>query len=367
MKVVQISSAHHVFDNRIFNKISKSLVNHGYDVDLLIQHTKIEVVEGVNIIALPKVSGKLGRPFKVLPVLFRKAIEYPQKTIFHFHDPELILIGLLLKIFGYRVIYDVHEDVPKDILSKEWIPRFLRNFFSQFFEKLESIIAPKFDGLIVVTPFIKERLNFKNSVLIQNFPIIKKIGFVDKDKLGDSIFYVGDITLVRGIVEMVDAINILNRKRGKKVRLKLAGQFSPEILKTKIKKKAGWEFVDFVGWINREELHQFAQESFAGLVIFHPIENHINAQPNKLFEFMLEGLPLIASDFPLWREIILDNQCGILVNPLSSKEIALALDKLIDNSEESVQMGKRGRAAVLDKYNWATEEKKLIALYKSLT
>ncbi|XWN36512.1 MAG: glycosyltransferase [Balneola sp.] len=367
MKIVQMSSAHHVFDNRIFNKISKSLVNHGYNVDLLIQHTKNEVVEGINIIALPKVSGKLGRPLKVIPALLKKAIEYPPKTIFHFHDPELILVGLLLKIFGYKVIYDVHEDVPRDILSKQWIPKFLRGTVSSFFEELESRIAPKFDGLIVVTPFIKERLNFKNSLLVQNFPIIKEINSIKKNRLGENIFYVGDITLVRGIVEIVDAIDILNRKKGRKIRLKLAGQFSPEILKTEIKKKAGWEFVDFVGWINRRELHQYAQESQAGLVIFHPIESHINAQPNKLFEFMLEGLPIIASDFPLWRKIILDNRCGFLVNPLSAKEIAVALERLIENSDESFEMGKRGRKAVLKKYNWTSQEKKLIALYKSLT
>lgn len=95
--------------------------------------------------------------------------------------------------------------------------------------------------------------------------------------------------------------------------------------------------------------------------------NYVDAQPNKMFEYMSAGLPVIASNFPLWKEIIEGNQCGICVNPLEPKEIAAAIDWLTQNPEAAEQMGKNGRKAVEEKYNWQNEEEKLINLYLCLT
>ncbi len=94
--------------------------------------------------------------------------------------------------------------------------------------------------------------------------------------------------------------------------------------------------------------------------------NHVDAQPNKMFEYMSAGIPVIASDFPLWREIIEGCGCGICVDPLDPKKIAEAIDYLVDNPEIARRMGENGRKAVYDRYNWDVEEKKLLALYDSL-
>ena len=120
------------------------------------------------------------------------------------------------------------------------------------------------------------------------------------------------------------------------------------------------------GFLNRHEVNAVLAKSRAGLVTLHPIINYIDALPVKMFEYMAAGIPVIASNFPLWREIIEGNKCGLCVDPMNSKEIGKAIKYLKDNPKEAEDMGKNGRKAVEDKYNWPLEEKKLLDLYKRL-
>jgi glycosyltransferase involved in cell wall biosynthesis len=104
----------------------------------------------------------------------------------------------------------------------------------------------------------------------------------------------------------------------------------------------------------------------AGLVVLHPAPNHVNGRPNKLFEYMSAGLAVIASHFPLWREIVEDARCGICVDPLDASAIAGAMRRLADG-DEAAEMGRRGREAVQSRFNWDSEAPKLLDLYARLT
>ena len=118
--------------------------------------------------------------------------------------------------------------------------------------------------------------------------------------------------------------------------------------------------------MGRNEVANVMSCSKAGIVIFHPLPNHIDAQPNKMFEYMSAGLPIISSNFVLWKEIVERNNCGICVNPLEPKEIAQSIEYIITHSNEAKEMGQNGKKAVLEKYNWGVEEKKLFEVYKGL-
>lgn len=372
IKVVQISSVHPSFDTRIFHKICKSLVKEGYDVDLIIQHQKDEVLHGVAIKALPKASRKWDRVLRIIPILFSKCIKYPHNTVFHFHDPELLFLGFFMKWAGYKVVYDVHEDVPKDIDSKKWLPSFVRKYASAMVSWLERHAKSYFDGTVVVTRSIENRLKGDHTVLIQNFPIIKEQADQHSEEVSGAIpgsnkkvFYLGDITLIRGLREDIQALEYVNRTT--EVEFILGGKFSPPSLQEELQKEPGWNYVNFVGWVNKQDFETYTGQSFAGLVTFHPEPNHIEAQPNKLFEYMYAGLPVVASDFPLWSEIVEGNECGLLVDPLDPEEIGEAILWLYNNPDEAKKMGENGHKAVLQKYNWDTEEKKLLQLYHTLT
>ena len=176
---------------------------------------------------------------------------------------------------------------------------------------------------------------------------------------GKTVCYVGGIAGIRGAFEMVEAI-------GKtKYRLLLAGDFEPG-LENKLKQTPGWRQVEALGFVDREGVRTMMARSMAGMVLFHPEPNHIDAQPNKMFEYMSAGIPVIASNFPLWREIIEGAECGICVDPLNTEEIAGAIRFIVEHPVEAEQMGKNGRRAVEERYNWGMEEKKLLGIYSGL-
>lgn len=366
VKVCILTTVHQPFDTRIFHKQAKTLVKAGYDVTLIAQHSKDEVVDGVKIVTLPRPRNRLTRMFSLAWRAFRLACQH-KADIYHFHDPELIPVGLLLKLQGKRVIYDVHEDVPKHILSKEWIPKPLRRLVAGGARLAEGLASWALDGIVSATPPIASRFPSSKTVIVQNFPILNELVVQDPTPYWErpaNVVYVGDITLIRGIREMVQAMSLLPDDLD--AQLILAGTFSPPSLETEVSALSGWERVKFLGWQDRKSVAQLLGKSRVGLVLFHPEPNHLEAQPNKLFEYMSAGLPVIASDFPLWREIVAGERCGLLVDPLNPKAIAEAIQWILDHPEEAEEMGRRGQKAVPERYNWNTEAAKLISLYRRL-
>ena len=365
-KVCMLTSVHPPFDVRIFHKEAKSLVKAGYDVTLIAQHDKEEIVDGVKIINLQKPSNRIERMTKTVWSAYRKAVEL-DCDLYHLHDPELLLIGIMLKCKGKKVIYDVHEDVPKQTLSKDYLPVMIRQPLAWTIGAVEWIGAKILDAIVPATPKIAERFPPFRTMTIQNFPIINELVNVTPvpyQKRTATFVYVGGIASIRGAKEMVRALEYF--KDGSSIRLSLAGDFSPNILYDELKILPEWQFVDYHGHVSREQVASLLNSARAGLVLFHPEPNHIDAQPNKLFEYMSAGLPVIASDFPLWRRIIDGAGCGLLVDPMNPEAIATAMRWILEHPAEAEEMGKRGRSAVERVYNWESEAAKLKGMYKKL-
>lgn len=366
-KIVQLSSVHVSYDTRIFHKISKSLLEAGYDVDLIIQNEKDEIRDGINICALPIAKFKRDRLFKIFPIVLRKILRYPKKTIVHFHDPELIILGLIFKIFGYKVIYDVHEDVPADISVKDWLPIILRKPIAVIAGWLEQLAVFFFDGIVVVVNDVQLRLNSDHTYLIQNFPIIESENN-SKDNAYNkegNLLYVGDISKIRGAVEMVDAIEEIGPDYGRK--FVLAGKFSPPELEEELTNRRGWEYTNFCGWISRDDLTKHLSQSALGLVILYPEPHHIKSQPNKLFEYMYGGIPMVSANLPRYKEIIDEIGCGVTVDPTNLDEIKSGIKYILENPEEAKLMGQRGKRAVIERFNWDQEKKVLFSMYDRLS
>ncbi len=338
----------------------------GYEVVVIAPHERDGKVNEIRTRAVPKPEHRLVRMTRTTWQIFRTALN-EKPDICHFHDPELIPVGLLLRLLGKRVVYDAHEDVPKQIFSKHWISPILRRGVAQMAAVMEITAALVFDAIVAATPAIAKRFPSKKTVVVQNFPVVDKQPPAPVNSYASRppvLAYVGVMTGIRGIKEMAQAIALVPARL--RARLVLVGSFDPE-LEPEIQKMQTLDCVEVLGWQSEEGVRELLGQARAGLVLFHPVPNHMEAQPNKLFEYMHAGIPVVASDFPLWRDIVNGAACGLLVDPLDPKAIAYAIQWLLEHPTEADAMGARGKCAIQNKFNWNGEGEKLLGLYEAIS
>lgn len=362
-RVVHLTTVHPRDDIRIFRKECLSLAAAGFEVHLCVADGKGDaVVQGVHIHDIGSVQGRMKR-MALQPWRMLARTRVLRGAVYHFHDPELLPVGYMLSRQA-RVIYDTHEDVPRAVMSKHWIRPVLRRVVAGTFELLEDAVSRRLSAVVAATPHIAQRFARVNarSLDINNYPLASELEAASEDagREARTVCYLGGIGPIRGAYEMVQALEHVDAK------LLLAGPFDKPSTEARCRALPGWAKVDYLGVVSRTKVREVMARSRAGLLLFHPEPNHVDAQPNKMFEYMSAGLPVIASDFPLWRRVLVDEGVGVCVNPLDPRSIARAIGAILDAPESSRSMGQKGRAAVLAKYRWDAEAAKLVGLYRSL-
>lgn len=370
MKVCILTSVHQVFDVRIFRKQAKTLAGAGYNVTLIAQHDSNETVDGIKIIALPKPKNRLLRiliDWKLLKLAFKQ-----KSDIYHFHDPELLPFGVLLKILTKaKIIYDVHEHYPNAILDKEWIPKYARKLISKLFDIIEKMLVHFIDVVIYTTPIVGQRYQKikVKAKRIENYPLLSLSELYKSLTHQKHIIYLGGMSKIRGIYELIKAFKLVIEKCPE-WKLYLVGTIMPasfaEEIEKLIEKSNISKHIRLIPWVSFEEKEKYSKQASIGIVAYLPYANNISCLPNKLFEYMLAGIPVVASNFPLYKEIVEGNTCGITIDPTNVQEIAKAIEYLIKHPEKARKMGENGRKAVLEKYNWENEAKKLLKVYENL-
>ncbi len=365
-KVCVLTTVHMPFDGRVFHRGARSLAKAGYEVTLIARHTKEEVVGGVRVLPLPASKNRIERVTRVMWRLYRLAVR-ENADVYHFHDPELMIVGLLLKLRGKKVIWDAHEHYPNSILDKYYISKPLRRLTSRSFDLFERAVIRFFDYVIYTTPLVGARYATMKvrAGRVENYPIMESSGTPVREPQ-EKIVYLGGMSKIRGLLEVVQALAEVVKKHPH-WKLCLVGSYSPASFEGEVRdlvKKLGVEAnVEFIAWVPYDEKERLSSQAAMGVITYLPYSNNTSCLPNKLFDYMLVSLPVIASNFPLYREVVEGSHCGLIVDPSKPPEIARAMEYLIEHPDEARRMGENGRRAVLEKYNWETESKQLLRIY----
>ncbi|MCD4658336.1 MAG: glycosyltransferase [Planctomycetes bacterium] len=369
-KVVHMTSVHNPFDVRIFHKECKSLHKAVFDVSLIAPHDNDEIVECIKILAVPKSKNRLLRMIKTTWQVFRRAFK-EKASIYHFHDPELIPMGLLLKLLGKNVIYDIHEDYVTSIKIKDYFNKTTGYAIAAFFNYFERFCSLFFENIIAEKYYI---FRFPNSTEILNYQILSKLDNNHNNNSNNihnvssncNLLYTGSISVYRGALIYAAIPESLPD-----IRIYLIG-YCPEALYQKLSNKdiinKQLFIIDGNKYLPYDEMIQQynSKQWVCGLAIFPYNPHYIKKILGKFYEYMYMKIPIICSDFPVWNNFIAENKCGISVNPNEMASITKAIDWLIKHPDEAKQMGENGHNAVKARYNWEIQEAKLISIYRSI-
>ncbi len=365
IRVCHITILHHRYDTRIFLKECRSLAKKYKTFLIVADGQGDEEKDGVRIIDVGLRAGSFLKRLFLTSYRIYKRAKGLHCRVYHFHDPEFLYWGYRLLTRERKVVFDAHEDLPKQILRKDYIPAYLRPAISKFSGTALLFFAKRFSAVIAATPSIKTAF-LKSARICEdicNYVIASE--FLDKpeyEKREKTICYLGGITAARGIRELMLSMESLDPE----VKLEIAGKFENDAFRNEITTMKSWDMAVFHGFVGRNEIAGILGRSRVGMLILHPDHGYLESLPVKLFEYMAAGIPVIASDFPLWKEIIEGNSCGICVDPFNTAKISQSISYLIDNNEIGEKMGEAGCNAIIKKFNWANEEVKLLYIYSLL-
>ena len=355
IKIAHITSVHRHDDTRIFLKQCKSL-SKKYNVFLINKE-----FEGIkNDITFKKAYFYKNRFLRIISSWAIALIFTIGKgfKVIHFHDPELILAVPIWKLFKIKVIYDVHENYSKQLETKEYIPRSVKFLVKTIIFSFEQSFSMIIDRLIIVHKDLNPNLNrLGKHTIISNAPLTN-YEFEYKDRI-KQFCYVGLISYQRGLLHIAKALNKLN------IKFMIAGVFANDEIKNNLLNLGN---VEYLGYINNEEKINLISKSLCGVCTFLPIEHHLISNPNKIYEYLNYGTPLICSDFEAYKKVIPFSEKFIHYCDIQNEEDTLKkINEIIslDNKEINHQ-GKLGHKFIKKNYNWSLEEDKLYAIYKNL-
>lgn len=361
--VLHVTTVHPPLDNRINLKECATLARAGYEVALAAPEAP-DAASPVPIIPMGRPRGRLRRVVGSTVRATRTTRRHNPQVV-HVHDPELLPFLALQRLLGRGTIYDAHEDLPATVRDKAYLPRAVRPVLAVLADLTERGVSRLASHVVAATPSIADRFGGRCTI-VQNFPRREEFsapGPVPHRDREPLVVHVGALTRVRGAFEMTKAMSLLSSEQG--ARLALGGSISPGTLRDELSGVPGWGRVEDLGWLARDQVTALLGRARAGLLLFHPLDNHVESQPTKLFEYLASGLPVIASDFPYWRSLV-GNDGAVFVDPLDPASIAAGIDWVLDHPDEAQAMGARGRALVLDRFTWGPEGDRLVAAYRAV-
>jgi glycosyltransferase involved in cell wall biosynthesis len=370
VRVVHLTLSHRPFDVRVFEKECRTLADAGYRVALAVPGAAEGSVEdGVALHDIPFAGGgPAAWRWQARLAAARDVASRLDGHIYHLHDPELIPVGLALQRRGARIVYDAHEDAPMEAWSLNRNRPFRRLVLPALWWSLLGVAKRRYDLFVAATPEIARRFPQQRTVLVRNYPRLDMFAVPDAGAGGTvpsrTLVFPGLVSETRGAMEMLAALSEVTRHGD--IRLKLYGEISPAELEARMRAHAAWARVDYVGFRPWREVLDAYARSLAGLLLYAPTPEQRHAMPVKLFEFLLSGIPVIATDMPWWRQLVDGNPAVIFVGIGKPAEVARAIEQLADDPAAARGLGVAGAAHARARFDWAKEGAQLVAAYDRL-
>lgn len=361
--ILHVTTAHPNNDIRIFLKEVCSTAEAGISVGLLYAQFRAELpqVDHFQAFSIKPVRGRLVR-MTLLPWRAFAAIRRIQPQVCHFHDPELMPVALVLRLLGQKIVYDAHEELDKQMLTKPYLHPLVRKPLSMAGKWIMRGIDLAADAVVAATPAIAEAHgNARSVTLVANYPLLtESVQPSPVDQRKKWVVYVGQIGKIRGIVQLVQAAERLPQD----VEVIVCGTFETGTL-DEVSQMSGWSRIDYRGQVDRSAMLEIMSKASVGVVNFLAAPNHVESLPNKIFEYMSAGLPVVCSNFPLWQGLMEETGAGLCVDPEDPAAIADAIIEILNDGNKQQVMSDAGVAAIKSR-NWSVSAENLIALYRRI-
>ena len=364
-RLLLASSLHRWNDVRIYHKQARSLVPE-YDVTVMGVTSPGRAIDGISVIELPVPRSSFGRFMNAVRI-FKTGV-FGGARMVHFHDPELIWIGLVLKLFGKRVVYDVHEDLQAVVQIRSWIPHPLKNIIGFLAHSVELLGQWSFDGLILAEDsYLNNFSRNDRIVVVRNFVRVSdqplKIDIGKK-----NVFYAGSVTIARGVGDLLKAVALL-QKNEKNIGAIIAGNLpasESEAITQLISTLPNPEAIQLVGYTDFDDLPSLALRCRIATVPLRQAENYDRSIPTKILDYMNWGMPFVYSKLELTDELFGDHCGGIGYEPGNVDELARAITLIMTNSKLHSRLRGEAREKVAY-FNWEGEEGKLLSLFQEIS
>ena len=236
-------------------------------------------------------------------------------------------------------------------------------------------MASRLDGIVGVTDPITARFAASRARLavVRNVPALPLPGAAATAPADlpspRTIVLAGVLDESRAMLQVAEALGLLVR-RWPDLHLLCFGELAHTAFGQALRRRAAEagaaHHVILRERIPWRDLQAYLAASLVGLVLYGEGRNNRWGLPNRLFEFMAHGVPVVATDFPLLREVVSDAQCGLRVDSTRPAAIADAIARLVEDPALRARLGATGRRAVRERYNWDIEIEPLIELYRAV-
>ncbi len=370
-EVYHLTNVHSPFDVRIFYKQAQTLARAGYAVTVVGPGPEAwcGVRAGVRVQTVPVAHGA-GQRFVNLWRLLRVGLG-AKAACFHFHDPELLPVGAVLKLCGRRVIYDVHEHFPLVAMVRPWVPERLRRPLARLVDWGERLLARYFVTAVVgVVEEQGDRFASRPFAVVKNYPRLE--WFSPGGEVGPcSLVHIGSLSEDRGGLFLLEIMRELAQIYPQARLLSIGAFHSPELRERFEARRHAWGLEEQVHHSEKrvpyDELGAAIAACQIGLIPgqISP-KNLASFAPTKLFEYLACGLPVVASDLPSIRRFLAVADWGLLADPRDPAAHACAIRCLLADPVAAQAKAAQARRAAEAHFNWEAEGEKLLAFYERI-